>query len=293
MTSITKVEGRWSKEENKLFLESHLALHNDWRRIQEHIKSRSLLQIRSHSQKFHKRLRNKFIIKNYSLYNEIDKEKQKELVVNSTFYELLRQVDQLQLLNLANQLGVYLSHQFKQFLDELKVDCDRKFNELDQEYNDTSRASDAEFFDTTEDSKEMIGKKRTKIFKITGESDKPSLAIKQKIFSIYKKKKAKAKFIELKLNPNSNDLQTANNELMVELSKVIITRKSKSLCKAKPHRKQMANLFDENDFMLEIIKDESESNKTCAANMFNVDFFNADCPTTHMIKRESSSRSAL
>ena len=131
MSSIIKLEGRWSKEEGKLFLESHLALYNDWKLIQEHIQTRSLKQIRSHSQKFHKRLKNNFKIKNYSLYNEVDKEKQKEHLVNCCFYELLNQVDHVILLKLANQAGVYLSNQFKLFLDELQ----NTWNELTDSVN--------------------------------------------------------------------------------------------------------------------------------------------------------------
>lgn len=44
--------GRWNKEEQKRFAEAVLKFGNDWRKIQNHIFSRNITQVRSHAQKF-------------------------------------------------------------------------------------------------------------------------------------------------------------------------------------------------------------------------------------------------
>ena len=52
-------QGRWSVEEHKLFLEGLVLYSNEWKRVQEHIGTRSSTQSRSHAQKFFIRIRSK------------------------------------------------------------------------------------------------------------------------------------------------------------------------------------------------------------------------------------------
>ena len=55
-------EGRWTKDEQKRFAEAVLKYANDWKRIQEHVSSRNITQIRSHAQKFLMKLKeNEFL----------------------------------------------------------------------------------------------------------------------------------------------------------------------------------------------------------------------------------------
>jgi len=56
--------GRWNRDEQKLFAEAVLKYGNDWKKIQEHIVSRNMTQVRSHAQKFLMKLKeNNFVIK--------------------------------------------------------------------------------------------------------------------------------------------------------------------------------------------------------------------------------------
>ena len=57
--------GRWNREEQQRFAEAVLKYGNDWRKIQSHVFSRNMTQVRSHAQKFLMKLKeNKFMIKN-------------------------------------------------------------------------------------------------------------------------------------------------------------------------------------------------------------------------------------
>jgi SHAQKYF class myb-like DNA-binding protein len=53
-------QGRWTQEEHKKFIEAMYLFGNEWKRVQEHIKSRSSTQARSHAQKFFIRLKKTF-----------------------------------------------------------------------------------------------------------------------------------------------------------------------------------------------------------------------------------------
>jgi SHAQKYF class myb-like DNA-binding protein len=44
--------GRWNRDEQKRFAEAVLKFGNDWKKIQNHIFSRNITQVRSHAQKF-------------------------------------------------------------------------------------------------------------------------------------------------------------------------------------------------------------------------------------------------
>jgi len=56
--------GRWSKEEHKKFIEAICKFGNEWKKVQQYIKSRSSTQARSHAQKFFLRLKKKFNLSN-------------------------------------------------------------------------------------------------------------------------------------------------------------------------------------------------------------------------------------
>ena len=53
-----KIKGRWTKEEQILFVDMILDLDNDWKKIQTKFTTRTIVQIRSHAQKFLIKLKN-------------------------------------------------------------------------------------------------------------------------------------------------------------------------------------------------------------------------------------------
>ena len=54
-----ETSGRWTPEEHRLFLEGVLQFGRDWKRIQALIRTRSLVQIRTHAQKVFKKVAEK------------------------------------------------------------------------------------------------------------------------------------------------------------------------------------------------------------------------------------------
>ena len=57
-----ETSGRWTPEEHRLFLEGVLRFGRDWKKIQQLIRTRTLVQIRTHAQKvFKKAAEKKFV----------------------------------------------------------------------------------------------------------------------------------------------------------------------------------------------------------------------------------------
>jgi SHAQKYF class myb-like DNA-binding protein len=52
----SKTNGRWTSEEHRLFIEGLAKYGKDWKKIEDHIKTRDGAQIRSHAQKFFLRM---------------------------------------------------------------------------------------------------------------------------------------------------------------------------------------------------------------------------------------------
>ena len=59
--------GRWNKDEQYRFAEAVLLYGNEWKKIQSHVFSRNLTQVRSHAQKFLMKLKETNFYKNLNL----------------------------------------------------------------------------------------------------------------------------------------------------------------------------------------------------------------------------------
>jgi len=63
--------GRWGKEEQKRFAEAVFKYGNNWKKIQGHISSRNITQVRSHAQKFLMKLKESELLKDKGLDNNL------------------------------------------------------------------------------------------------------------------------------------------------------------------------------------------------------------------------------
>ena len=70
LNPVAKEHGRWTEKEHLLFLEGIMLYQNEWKNVQNHIKTRSATQARSHAQKFFIKMR-KELLKKCSSLNEI------------------------------------------------------------------------------------------------------------------------------------------------------------------------------------------------------------------------------
>jgi len=58
--SPSKAAGRWTKEEHQRFVEALQMFGKSWKKVEEHVGTRSGAQIRSHAQKFFNRLEKEY-----------------------------------------------------------------------------------------------------------------------------------------------------------------------------------------------------------------------------------------
>ena len=84
--------GRWNKDEQKLFAEAVLKFGNDWKKIQNHILSRNITQVRSHAQKFLMKLKENNFIKSKGVEQSMSWTKTMNYLRNILNYDELKEV---------------------------------------------------------------------------------------------------------------------------------------------------------------------------------------------------------
>ena len=88
--------GRWTKEEQKRFAEAVLKYGNDWKKIQNHISSRNLTQVRSHAQKFLMKLKEKDNIKKFGLDQNLNWTKTINFLMAKLNYDEVKEEEKLE-----------------------------------------------------------------------------------------------------------------------------------------------------------------------------------------------------
>ena len=84
--------GRWNKDEQRLFAEAVLKYGNDWKKIQNHILSRNITQVRSHAQKFLMKLKENNFIKSKGVEQSMSWTKTMNYLRNILNYDELKDV---------------------------------------------------------------------------------------------------------------------------------------------------------------------------------------------------------
>lgn len=84
--------GRWSKEEQHKFAEAVLQYGNEWKKIQRHISSRNLIQIRSHAQKFLMKLKETIFYKGLNLDMNLSWTKVMNHIRSNVDFNLLKEI---------------------------------------------------------------------------------------------------------------------------------------------------------------------------------------------------------
>ena len=84
--------GRWEKEEQKRFAEAVLKYGNDWKKIQNHVFSRNITQVRSHAQKFLMKLKESNFLKNKGLEQNLSWTKVMNFLGKVLTYDELKNV---------------------------------------------------------------------------------------------------------------------------------------------------------------------------------------------------------
>ena len=149
--SKKKFNGRWNKKEKKIFLEGFFKFRNNWKKLNEVVRTRSIIQLRSHAQKFMMRIQklienidNENIIKKKieELFQRELKEKYNPLYLNKFTLYIIKNTkfsnsDKLIKNCLDEKLNSSIKYKSYKFKSK-KLKKDKKKNEKDKKTNDNS-----------------------------------------------------------------------------------------------------------------------------------------------------------
>ena len=84
--------GRWSNDEQRRFAEAVLMFGNDWKKIQNHISSRNITQVRSHAQKFLMKLKENRLLQKKGMELSLSWTKVMNYLRSTLSYDELKEV---------------------------------------------------------------------------------------------------------------------------------------------------------------------------------------------------------
>lgn len=85
-------DGRWNKDEQVRFAEAVFLYSNDWKKIQEHVSSRNITQVRSHAQKFLMKLKESKLLQEKGLGQALSWTKTMNFLKNILSYNELKDI---------------------------------------------------------------------------------------------------------------------------------------------------------------------------------------------------------
>ena len=152
--SKKKFNGRWNKKEKKIFLEGFLKFRNNWKKLNEVVRTRSIIQLRSHAQKFMMRIQklienidNENIIKKKieELFQRELKEKYNPLYLNKFTLYIIKNTkfsnsDKLIKNCLDEKLNSSIKYKSYKFKSK-KLKKDKKKNDTNEKTEDNSNSN--------------------------------------------------------------------------------------------------------------------------------------------------------
>ena len=142
--------GRWNRDEQKRFAEAVLKFGNDWKKIQNHIFSRNITQVRSHAQKFLMKLKENSFAQNKGVTQSMSWTKTMNYLRTILSYdelkEMLFSVEQ----NDESKNEKKKSKKYKKNRKLDKNESNLEYSGLNSSYN-TNIGNEHFFFDDKED----------------------------------------------------------------------------------------------------------------------------------------------
>lgn len=132
------LNGNWNKEEQQRFIESIFIFGFDWKKMEQYVKTRTIFQVRSHSQKFIYKLKSKYI-KFYGeeelISNDIELQTKHILLLLSDVFncnfitDFISQIDKLYQQKI-NTITLYLIKKKEQFISLLLNQLKKRNNKI-------------------------------------------------------------------------------------------------------------------------------------------------------------------
>ena len=169
--SDSSINGRWTREEHRRFIDAIITYGNDWKKIQNYVYSRSSTQARSHAQKFLLKLKSSEFFKKNKIDTTLSWAKTIQFLKNEYSNEELNEIfksvtSKKKSINAKNNLMFDDTH--TAFSTSTEADYSNTSSKLDEEYLDCDCAREKNKEEITFNDNEYI---KTFIQSFTVKSD--------------------------------------------------------------------------------------------------------------------------
>ena len=140
--SLNINNGRWTKDEHKKFIEAIFQHGNEWKKVQQHIKTRSSTQTRSHAQKFFIQIKKQLLEEEYSSLKKKDYSNDSQQY--DKIYKLFKECipsNEVALYNKDNLINFLLNINNFPKKERIKKNSKKNFEKAKLENNEIKRKS--------------------------------------------------------------------------------------------------------------------------------------------------------